>query len=168
MSRLRRILPWVLAVPPILLGSSCRKGEAPAPPARQDPAPPKVEMPLALSVPSPDPFAKIPTFENFKPSIPKGFEKLSPDALAYWIKGGYEILFIKIQMEEDRKELVRPAPPGFKPEAVDRKVKLTLIPRETSIRTGEEFWYALELQNLGREPMDYWEVPGSFMKDGLR
>ncbi|TPW20249.1 MAG: hypothetical protein FD126_1873 [Elusimicrobia bacterium] len=67
----------------------------------------------------------------------------------------------------DQKELVRPAPKGFKPEDVRRKVRVTLVPRETTIKVGESFWYRLELQNVGKESIEYHESP-SFLKDGLR
>ncbi len=65
----------------------------------------------------------------------------------------------------DRKELVRQAPPGFKPEPVRRKAKLTLIPRKTVLKKGEAFWYRLELQNLGNEAFRMSEE-NSFWKLG--
>lgn len=67
----------------------------------------------------------------------------------------------------DQRELVRPAPKGFKPEDARRKVRVTLVPRETTIKVGESFWYRLELQNVGRESIEFAESP-SFLKDGLR
>lgn len=67
--------------------------------------------------------------------------------------------------EAERRELVRPAPAGFKPAAMDRKFRLTLIARDKTIRIGETFWYRLELQNLGRETVHFWETP-SFLKNG--
>lgn len=65
----------------------------------------------------------------------------------------------------ERRELVRPAPAGFKPGRDRRKFRLTLVARDKTIRVGEAFWYRLELQNLGREAVRYWEVD-SFLKDG--
>lgn len=67
----------------------------------------------------------------------------------------------------ERGELVRPAPKDFKPEPLDRKVRLTLVPRDKSIRVKEKFWYRLELQNVGRTPVHFWETP-SFLKNGDR
>lgn len=65
----------------------------------------------------------------------------------------------------ERRELVRPAPAGFKPGRERRQFRLTLVARDKTIRVGEAFWYRLELQNLGRETVHYWETP-SFLKDG--
>jgi hypothetical protein len=65
----------------------------------------------------------------------------------------------------ERRELVRPAPAGFKPGRERRKFRLILVARDKTIRAGEPFWYRLELQNLGRETVHYWETP-SFLKDG--
>jgi hypothetical protein len=67
--------------------------------------------------------------------------------------------------QAERRELIRPAPKGFKPAALDRKFRLTLVPKEKTIRVGETFWYRLELQNLGRQTVHFWETP-SFLKNG--
>ena len=58
----------------------------------------------------------------------------------------------------ERKEMVRPAPPGFVPLAVDKKVRLSLTVKNTTIRAGERIWYKLELQNVGRKPVTVWEA----------
>lgn len=65
----------------------------------------------------------------------------------------------------DRKELVRPAPKGFKKGAKARQVALKLIPRETTLHVGQSFWYRVELQNTGHTPLEIQETP-SFLKDG--
>ncbi len=65
---------------------------------------------------------------------------------------------------EDRAELVKPAPPDFKPEG-RRAARLKLIPKSPTMRVGENFWYRLELQNVGREPISLDESP-SFWKIG--
>lgn len=65
----------------------------------------------------------------------------------------------------DRRDLVRPPPAGFKPEPVERKLRMTLIARDKTIRVGESFWYRLEIQNLGRTPVHIRDSP-SFLKDG--
>lgn len=67
----------------------------------------------------------------------------------------------------DRRELVKPAPKGFAPEPADRKLRLSVIPRNKTIRLGEKFWYMLELQNVGRGTVAYQEDP-SFLKNGDR
>lgn len=65
----------------------------------------------------------------------------------------------------ERRELVRPAPRGFKPEPTARKLKLTLVARDKTIRVSDNFWYRLEIQNVGREPVGFLEEP-SFLKNG--
>ena len=66
---------------------------------------------------------------------------------------------------EDRKELVTPAPPDFKPEDQGKKLKLTLIPRDAEIHRGEAFWFRLEVQNIGRTPVPL-NAEWSFFKIG--
>lgn len=65
---------------------------------------------------------------------------------------------------EDRAELVRLRPKGFTPKP-GRKAKLKLIARSKTIKAGETFWYRLELQNTGSEPILFDERP-SFWKVG--
>lgn len=65
----------------------------------------------------------------------------------------------------DRRDLVRPPPPGFKPEPVDRKLRMTLVARDKQIRVGDSFWYRLEIQNVGRSTVQVRDSP-SFLKDG--
>ncbi|TPW22110.1 MAG: hypothetical protein FD126_16 [Elusimicrobia bacterium] len=67
-----------------------------------------------------------------------------------------------LQNRNDRRELVLPAPEGFRPEPVDRKLKLTLRLRENRIRRGGKLWYRLELQNIGRKPCRYIEFDTFF------
>lgn len=68
--------------------------------------------------------------------------------------------------EAERKEMVRPVPKDFKPEDVARKLRLTLVARDKSIKAGQTFWYRLEFQNVGREPVEFFEHH-SFLKDGM-
>jgi len=70
------------------------------------------------------------------------------------------------QAIKDRQELVLPPPPGWKPENVRRKLKLTLIPEKTMIRVNTFFRYRLEIQNEGREPVLLSEDSPGFIKDG--
>ncbi|TBR24878.1 hypothetical protein EPO15_03205 [bacterium] len=86
----------------------------------------------------------------------------------FFDKWTYEEIDIRRGVRKaERAELVRPAPKGFKPEPVARKLKLTLIARDKTIREEESFWYRLELQNVGREAVRFRESP-SFLKDGRR
>lgn len=66
----------------------------------------------------------------------------------------------------DRAELVRPAPPGYKPPFKGKKVVLRLIPRDKILRPGQEFWYRLELTNAGTKPIWWSGDEGAFFKTG--
>lgn len=66
----------------------------------------------------------------------------------------------------DRAELVRPAPPGFKPPFKGKKVLLRLIPRDKILHSGQEFWYRLELINIGTKPIKWSGDEGAFFKSG--
>lgn len=66
----------------------------------------------------------------------------------------------------DRAELVRPAPPDFKPVTPEGKLELRLIPQKSILRKGEDFWYRLELQNVGGKPIWWADGTWSFFKDG--
>lgn len=93
--------------------------------------------------------------------VPSGIERPRPTGIT-------EERRIELAVRQaERRELVRPAPPHFKPELVDRKLRLTLIPRETTIRAGERLWYRIELQNVGREPVRFREH-STFLKNGDR
>lgn len=67
--------------------------------------------------------------------------------------------------ENDRKQLVRPASPRFKPKPAARKISLTLIARDKKIKVGQTFWYRLEIKNVGKESVEISEDP-SFLKNG--
>lgn len=68
---------------------------------------------------------------------------------------------------KERAELVLPAPPGLKPQAKGRKLKLTLIPRDKTSRVGERFWFKLELQNVGSEPARVFQGQAYFKSGDL-
>jgi predicted small lipoprotein YifL len=95
----------------------------------------------------------------------KWFNSLPPKAQVAWREGGRLVPLREAQSAKDRKELVRPAPPGFKPENLARKIKLTLVPQKTMLRVGDHFWYRLELQNVAKEPIS-WRESRSFFKSG--
>lgn len=69
--------------------------------------------------------------------------------------------------EANRRTMVKPAPAGFTPEPVDRKVRLRLVLEKSKIRVGERPRFRLEMTNIGREPIEYFESRSSlFVKDG--
>lgn len=69
--------------------------------------------------------------------------------------------------EINRRIMVTPALPDFKPEPVDRKVKLRLVLETSKIKKGGRPRVRLEMTNVGRQPLDYSETRSSFfVKDG--
>lgn len=69
--------------------------------------------------------------------------------------------------EENRRTMVSPPASDFKPEAVDRKVRLKLILEKSKIRKGERPRFRLEMTNVGMKPLEYFEPSSSiFVKDG--
>lgn len=95
------------------------------------------------------------------PTTPKTAIPPNPDLLPDETKIEQEV------REAERAEMVRPAPRGFKPEKAARRLHLTLVARDKSIKVGQTFWYRLELQNVGKEPIEIDEN-ASFLKDGER
>jgi hypothetical protein len=67
---------------------------------------------------------------------------------------------------KDRRELVLPPPPGWKPENVRRKIELTLIPENTVIHVGQKIRYQLKIKNVGRESLYFVGSYPNFIKDG--
>lgn len=67
--------------------------------------------------------------------------------------------------ESERHELVIPPAVDFKPKELGRKLRLTLVPRQKSIKVGERFWYRIEIQNVGSQPVRFREWK-SFLKRG--
>jgi len=58
---------------------------------------------------------------------------------------------------EDRQRLVSPAPPGFVPKREGRAIELRVVVRDRVLRRGENFWYRLEVQNVGSENVPWYE-----------
>jgi hypothetical protein len=70
------------------------------------------------------------------------------------------------QEAKDRQKLVLPKPVGWRPEPVAQKLKLVLVPERTRLRRGERFYYRLEMQNMGQEPVFFYEPWDGFVKWG--
>lgn len=69
--------------------------------------------------------------------------------------------------EINRRTMVTPAPPDFKPGQSARKIQLKLILEKQKIRAGEYPRFRLEMTNVGREAIDYQETsPSIFVKGG--
>jgi len=67
--------------------------------------------------------------------------------------------------DEDRKELVRPAPDFWRPESRGRALRLTLFLEKTTLRADERLRYRLEVQNIGEKEIFLLE-DDSFIKTG--
>ncbi len=93
------------------------------------------------------------------------FKKLPPERQAAWLAEQKQQPAREAKAAQDRAELVRPAPSDFKPENDDRRIRLRLIAQKEMMRAGEHFWYRLELQNVGRKPI-HWYEKSSFFKHG--
>lgn len=73
------------------------------------------------------------------------------------------------QSEIDHKEMVLPTPANFRPSGVSRKILLTLKLEKHILRRGENPRFRLELQNIGREPIVFYDggsSESSFFKSG--
>jgi len=81
------------------------------------------------------------------------FAKLSPRLQASLLEVQAQSPYDEAQAVEDRREMVRPARAGFKPDPADKKIKMTLTAQKTMIRKGDFLWYVLELQNVGSKPI---------------
>ena len=107
--------------------------------------------------------------------LPKPYAKWSPKARAYWDQKisreqkkywlEQETLDPLRQKQEEwvRRNYIRPAPAGFKPENVQYKIRLILVPEKSMIRKGEPFRYRLEMQNAGLRPARFFEPHSNFL-----
>lgn len=68
--------------------------------------------------------------------------------------------------DKNTRTMVQPAPPGFTPEPVARKIRLRLFLEKTKIRVGESPRFRLEMMNVGREPIEYIEYDSSVFRWG--
>lgn len=66
----------------------------------------------------------------------------------------------------NQRTMVIPAPAGFKPEPVAKKIRLKLTLEKSKIQAGEEPRFRLELTNVGRDPINYREYESSVFKGG--
>ena len=138
----------------LLAFAACGKKQPPAVPVQSSPA-------RFLTPPPP-----IPSPEEVTKLLPKSYEKLRPDLLSRARTMTARDQFLKWLAEKDHAEMVRPAPPGWKPASPGYKIKLTLIPQSTMLRKGRSFWYRLELQNVGQEAIDFRDPNYSNFKTG--
>lgn len=70
------------------------------------------------------------------------------------------------QEKKDRLELVLPPPPGWTPQDAEQKLKLTLSLESSKIHVGEALRYRVEIQNVGKHPISFFESAPGFIKGG--
>ncbi len=128
-----------LLIPLLILGAvSCGKREASAPRVSVTPS-----TATAQSAP-------------LDPKWVAAIENLSPEQKKAWFEGQKRIPYYRAEEERDQREMVRPAPAGFKPDP-KRKVKLTLIFKSTSAPESGSFWFKVDLQNVSPVSIHYFE-----------
>lgn len=147
--------------------SGCKKSE---PPQTRTP-----ERPVQLPMPSPrqaELATPVPTPRD--PGMERELEKrfagkpVEKEAMRKFMHA----LDAQIDAEEKAAEfhqrtMVTPAPAGFKPEPVGRKVRLKLVLEKQKVSVGAYPRFRLELTNMGREAIDYQENDRSiFVKGG--
>lgn len=138
----------------LLCFTACGRNQQPSEPAR--PAPAKF-----LKPPPP-----IPSANEASKLMPKGFEKRHPGMASHAREQVARYAFQEWLAEKDHVEMVRPAPPGWKPQSPGYKVKLTLIPQKTKLRRRQIFRYRVEMQNVGEEVIDFQDSVYSLFKSG--
>ncbi|HXS99362.1 MAG TPA: hypothetical protein VN915_01670 [Elusimicrobiota bacterium] len=65
-----------------------------------------------------------------------------------------------------RRTMITAAPADFKPEPVDRKIRLRLVLENSKIRKGSRPRFRLEMTNVGREPIEYHEDKAGLFAKG--
>jgi hypothetical protein len=70
------------------------------------------------------------------------------------------------QEAADRKELVEPAPPSWRPRTTGTEVSLHLSLKSSRLHAGDAVSYRLEIQNTGAQDVGFYEAP-SFIKSGF-
>lgn len=109
-----------------------------------------------------------------KPKIPQNLDTHPAAKQAHWLEMLVALekrnrlmapddALAKIQSVKVRRDYVRPAPRGFKPEDAKRKIKVILVSGRAMMRIGERFSYRLEIQNVGREPIQFYEPHSDFL-----
>ena len=151
----------------VCLACACGKNEEPARPAPALPMPAKKST---ATVQAPLPFKVPEGFDQWPPEKQQRHLKFQADFAATLAENPENIRLLEKAFDDrvkaaDEKEMIRPAPPGFKPAPVARRTRLTLIPKTKILKPGERFWYRLELQNLGQETLSFHTDP-SFWKIG--
>lgn len=147
---------------------ACKKSPV-APPAQPPAAP---DLPMPASRPAEHSSAPARTAEDA--ALNRALEKRYPGKPAEQeaMRDMTRQLDAKLSAEDrlaeiHRRTMVKPAPADFKPEPVARKVRLRMTLEKQKIRVGEPLRFRLEMTNVGRETIDYFEHRSSvFVKDG--
>lgn len=145
----------------LIFSAACKK--APATPAAQP-----AETGTIPSTPTPPapPFPRKLLSESEQIARIKSSPTLTAEQKSTLLATVPESVARDQQEIKDRRELVLPPPAGWKPESVRLKIRLTLIPEKTMVHKGAKFRYRLETQNVGKEPVTFFEDRSAFVKSG--
>jgi len=163
----RRVLPaGLLVLAGFVLLAACRKSLAPS--AVQSPAgSPQLPMPSIRS--SPAGAGRAAKDLEFERVLDKhyGADTAKKDDMRNFKNALDAQIDAEIKLAEiNRRTMVVPAPPDFRPEPVDRKVRLKLILEKTNIHPGDFLRFRLEMTNVGRQAIDYEENNSGLFKYG--
>lgn len=102
------------------------------------------------------------------PSTPSLTPPSSPDLQAASRRGQAETEAVLRDRQEkrDRLELVLPPPPGWIPQNIAQKLRLTLTLEKTTIHAGEALRYRVEIQNVSTQSISFFENAPGFIKNG--
>lgn len=159
LTRCRRIL--LLAC--LVLAAACKK-PAPAPSAPA--SPPDLSMPSRSASSSPPAHPVDPGMERLL-TAHYGNDEAKKEEVRGTVRAlDAEADAAEKLAEENRRTMIIPAPPDFKPESVDRKVRLRLALQNTKLHPGDFLRIRLEMTNVGRQAIAYHEIGGGIFKYG--
>lgn len=149
-----------LAVLACIIMTACGKKEPP-------PSKPAAPAAPAISAPAPGhPDPDLPTPKNFQSwSAEKQawWHKVNRSAKQHWLKEEAREPAYEANRARIRRDYIRPAPAGFKPEHAGRKVKLTMVVENKTLHRNGTLKYRLELQNIGSEAIDFYQSSSDFL-----
>jgi len=149
----------------LVLLAACKKSTVPS--IGQSPAAsPQLPMPPAPSSSNPRPASKDHEFERVL-DVHYGTDTVKKNDMRNFKNALDAQIDAEIKLAEiNRRTMVVPASPDFKPEPVGRKVRLKLILEKAKIHPGDFLRFRLEMTNVGRQAVDFVEFQSGLFKTG--